>query len=101
MHSADDAPWGLSIADFSSAVLDIRLWLIERPRREDEIGPFRWSRPNGGATTRAPEAKAARPQPDTICSGAPFDDLALLLLMDRGRAAEECLDSFIDTAARS
>jgi hypothetical protein len=49
----------------------------------------------------APEGKAARPQPDTICSGTPSEDGAPPLLMDRGRAAEECIDSFIDTAARS
>jgi hypothetical protein len=100
MNRAGDAPWGLSIADFSSNALDIRLSFIGRPRCEDEMGSFRWS-DTKGATMLAPEGKAARPQPDTICSGTPSEDGAPPLLMDRGRAAEECIDSFIDTAARS
>ena len=51
------------------------------------------------AATPASEKKAAWPQPDRICRRAAFADVATLLLVDRCRAAEECLDSFIDIAA--
>ena len=49
----------------------------------------------------ASENEAARSQPDEICSEAACDDVALPLLMDRTRIVEDCLDSFIDTAAKS
>jgi hypothetical protein len=55
------------------------------------------------SAVRCPRPKKKRRglQPDTICGRAASGDVARPMLVDRCRAAEECLDSFIDTAAGS
>jgi len=70
-----------------------------------KIGPSHEPRSMEGASKRGAGrvGKKKRPgrQPETIRRRVPSETALCLLLVDRCRAAEECLDSFIDVAAES
>ena len=86
------------IADFFETGLVSKLVALPRTEARNGVRSVEeWS----DAGTPASEEKTAWPQREEICSRAPPEDVAPLMLMDCCRAAEECLDSFIDIAAGS
>jgi hypothetical protein len=98
-NRAGDAPWGVFIAGNSETALDNTF--VPLRRAEARLPDLRSTDRYCDAVMPASEKKTARPQLEMLCRRASPEDVAPLLLIDRCRAAEECLDSFIDIAAGS